>query len=181
MSLLFYTGSAWKDVQNFYVRTKAPGSKTSSVRKAQIFDGVAWKVYYEAGGNLTAEYVGIPQSGNPANIDKFTGYSKGEFGTLNRGQYVGGVEVLMLYQYENGGGIGFVDGYHLALGADLPIDAFTSLTVQNANGTVVTLPVPTDEFFYGAWDGTKTAWVFFYDLRNNRWVDGHNYDFEINL
>lgn len=181
MSIKFFTGSAWKQVQNFNFRTAAPSAKTTPVKKAQIFDGVNWKIFYEAGGNLTAGYKEVPQTSNPANIDKYTGYIKGDIGTINRGQFISGIEVINLYQYENGAGIGFVDGYHLSLGADLAIDAFTSLTVQNANGTVVTLPVPTDELWFTPWDGTKTSWVFFYDLRNNRWVEGQKYDFEINL
>ncbi|RKX47802.1 MAG: hypothetical protein DRP64_00100 [Verrucomicrobia bacterium] len=181
MSIHFYTGAAWKAVQSFNLRNKGSVPATKRVNMAQITDGTYWYIFYQAGGNITSEYVGEPQSSNPANIDKYNGYRKGVQGVINRGQFISGVEVLRLFQYENGAGIGFADGFHLSLGADLQIGDIAGLEVEMANGPTVFIPAPTDQAWFAPWDGTQTSWVFFYDLRNNYWVPGQNYNFEIIL
>lgn len=183
MTISFYTGSAWSEVQVLTPAAIDPPGRPEHVSEAFIYFNNNWKSIHYGGGSITCGYHENP--GEPTDFI-IAGYSESQhltgepIGSLNRGGKIGASTVWRLaYIYDAYANPDSLY-YELQLTGTLAEDDIAGIRLQLGDGTWIDL---IDADSHGTHPETpsapaRTSWYYF-DNVSPGWIETLSYEFKL--
>jgi hypothetical protein len=187
MTIEFYTGSAWSEVQVVTPGELDPPGRPSHVTEAFVYEDNNWRSIHSGGGSIEAGHngtIGLPFYIERWGYDAQTHRGLPPIGFLNRGGAVGVAEVDKLFwAYDLLNGPGKDRYYELGLlGPNFSEESqgdISGIRVQYGDSSWHDV-FTADEFSLRFVDEAPIgAWWRFYATSNPGWVEGEDYEFKI--